>query len=188
MEIMPYYQVCNGHCKIIRDYTTGLTISMKFDGQTEQPAPFKARLTHGSPLSPILIILIGTTLITPTQVETIKTPYLDDEVTLQKAMSIVTACNDLQERLNTTVNRGHLLNIRFVPQRAELMHLIGTTSKLELNRNSEGIILTDKTIQPMEVIKSLGVLVDHRLSFCQHLAATSTKAKSMLGFISKVYK
>lgn len=183
IEIMTNYQVPNGHCKIIRDFTTGWTISMKFDGQTEQPTPFKARLTHGSPLSQILIILIGYALITPTQLESIKTPYLHDEVTLQQAMSIATACNDLQERLNTTINRGHLLNIIFVPHRAELMHLIATTSKLHLNRSREGIILEDMTILPMEVIKSLGVFVDHWLSFCQHLAATSTKTKSMLGFI-----
>lgn len=46
---------------------------------------------------------------------------------------MATARNGLQELLNSKVNRGHSLNLRFGPQKAELMDLIAMTSKLYPN-------------------------------------------------------
>lgn len=52
IQIMTYYPMPDGHCKIIQDFTRDRTISIKLYGKTEAPAPSKAGLPQGFHLSP----------------------------------------------------------------------------------------------------------------------------------------
>lgn len=127
-EIMTHFCMLKGLVSIIRDSTTDHTISMRLDSQSEELAPFKAGLPQGSPLSPTLLILYGSASTSPNHEESMETAYVDDEIMLQGARSCDQATTLLQGCLNSKVEIGARLNIRFPPDKVELMHLVATTN------------------------------------------------------------
>lgn len=89
---------------------------------------------------------------------------------LQWAKTQKYATQRLQERLDHHLLRGPTLNIRYSTLKAELMHLAASTS----TRDETPIRLYDAEVRPTNYLKSLGVWIDHRLSFKRHAAYASS--------------
>lgn len=83
------------------------------------------------------------------------------------------------------MERAKLLNIRLSPGKSELMDLIPSSSKSKQNNTSQGMDLNGTTTRPSTPIKSLGVLLDHRLTFHLHIAAASAKTRINASMITR---
>lgn len=100
-----------------------------------------------------------------------------------KSTSFVTRC--LHARLNSRTERAKLLNIRFSPGKSEPMHLIPFSSNSKPNDKDQGIDLNDSIIRPSMSNKSLGVLLDHRLTIGLHIAARCAKTRITVSMIER---
>lgn len=173
----------------IRSYLHNRTISLSFDEKVKPPKQFLAGLPQGSPLSPVLSILYSSALtlghLTSLQTEIC---YVDDEIISQGAQTTETARREQKSRLNERISRAIPLNITFAPKKCELMHMIPITSKLNPNTPEQSIRRKGKAIEPQKCLKSLGVIIDHRISFRIHVAKASNSAKKAMGMIAKVIK
>lgn len=101
------------------------------------------------------------------------------------AQKTSTARRELQRRLDERITRAIPLNISFAAKKCELMHMIPLTSKLNANTPDQSIRLYDQTIEPQKTLKSLGVVIDHRVSFRIHVAQVSSSARKTMGMITK---
>lgn len=93
------------------------------------------------------------------------TLYKVNEVMLQGARRLVFGTMVLQDQLDTRLKRAIRLNIRFSPQKAELMNLIPINSKSKPNHSERDVTLYGISIKAHKEIKSLGICIDHCLSF-----------------------
>lgn len=169
---MPRYLI-----KAVSSFTTGRSVAIFLEGKLEQLSPISAGLPQLSPLSPVLCILYASAL---SEVHATlmagETCYVDDAVLLQEATSTTLARSVMQERIDRKLTRAKELNVMYAPGKSELMHLIPKTNKLKPNEPGQGITMGPLVIQPSLAIKSLGILIDHRLSFRSHIAGASVKA------------
>lgn len=111
--------------------------------------------------------------------------YMDDEVMLQEATSLAIETMALQDQLNNRLEWAILLNVRFSPYKAEVMHLMPINSKSKPNDSGWGISLYGTTIKPQKTIKSLGIWIDQSLSFKAHATAASLGARISASTIAK---
>lgn len=97
---------------------------------------------------------------------------------LQGAKRLSFARDMLQRRLDDRIDRVSFLNIRLSGDKSEQMHMIPQSSNSSPNENSRGIRLYNTENIACNTIKSLAVIIDHRLTFRIHAAAEATKQRS----------
>lgn len=106
---------------------------------------------------------------------------------LQSAPTQKVASQILQKRPNQLVERTKLLNIRFTLKKCEIMHII-THFKALQGTDDKGINLYDTSGTPKNCIKSLGIWIDHRMSFKIHAAAADSKVRQQFAQLWRVTK
>lgn len=95
---------------------------------------------------------------------------------IQGTLSQKFANRRLQERLDERLARTPFHNIRLKPSKTEFMHLIAYTANgRSKNSNTARLCIYDSDIPPTHTIRSLGVIIDRRHSFKQHMAGASVR-------------
>lgn len=62
IEILSHFRLPSALVSTIQSFLTRPTISIRIDGEIEDPAPFQAGLPQRSPLSPVVFILYAYTI------------------------------------------------------------------------------------------------------------------------------
>lgn len=140
-EILNYFGVHYYLVKTLDSFNTDRTIYMAFDRQEEEAVPFQSGLPQGFPLSPVLFVIYTAALNTPAQQphDRHETSYVDDELMIQGATSEKGASAYLQARLDQWIKRAEVLNIKFAPGKAELMHLTHKNGAKGANQDTMAI-------------------------------------------------
>lgn len=68
------------------------------------------------------------------------------------------------------------------------MHMIVLTSKQKPNESLGAVKLYDQAILPSNIVRSLGVFIDHKLSFHIQVAAAGAKTRSLASILAKLRK
>lgn len=63
--------------------------------------------------------------------------------------------------------------------------MILMTSKLNRNTPEQSIRLNGQDIEPQKSLKSLGIMIDQRISFRTHVAKASNSTRAVMGMIAK---
>lgn len=123
-------------------------------------------LPQGSPLSPIPFVIYAAVLSPPRPQLWMRetTTYVDDEVMIQGTTSQKAGSKALQTRLDERIRRASHLNIQFVANKVELIHLVPHTNSGTGAHNTTCITLYGTPVLPKTSVKSLGVWIDDRLN------------------------
>lgn len=86
--------------------------------------------------------------------------------------------------MNSRISRALPLGLQYNPSKQELIHLQPTNSTLRLT--STRIMNGENPINSSETINLLGIIIDHRFTFRQQIAAATTKTQHLLPSLQRM--
>lgn len=150
---------------------------MRISGTNSDAFGITSGVPQGSHLGPLLFILFINDLC-----ETIQSPKLmfaDDLKFFRTISSLVECCAlqaDIDRLSNWCLLNGMELNIR----KCNVISFCRSRSKIGFDYR-----MSTTSIARVDAVRDLGVLLDSKLNFAQHIAATIAKAFAILGFIKR---
>ena len=164
---------------------------MHFDGEKTQNISIRAGVPQGSPLSPILFLLYIASLY-----ETLKAkhPHLslvgfaDDTNILAFSKSAALNVTQLQNAWHTCLQWAETRGMTFGPKKSELIHFNKGRKQwsniVKLSTLNPGG--SETIIKPKEACKFLGIWLDRKLSWDEHLKAVVKKLKTQDFALSRI--
>ena len=170
----------------ITDFLSGRKQTVVVNSAESKEAAVTSGIPQGSVLGPVLFVLFINylTLIVKNQV----CLFADDTKIFTRSES-EGATESLQEDLASLQDWSKKWSLKFHPEKCHVVKLGSTSSEAiytmsGTNEADEGfeIILTEN-----EVEKDLGVNIDSKLSFRQHIAQATAKANKVVGIIRRSF-
>ena len=132
---------------------------------------------QGSHLGPLIFVLFINDLCT--RIRSGKLLYADD-LKIFRCIASLIDCAVLQEYINKLAEWCTLNGIEVNTKKSKIISF----GRLLAQTHYEYTV-QDKTLDRVESIRDLGVLFDKKLTFSDHISATTAKAFAMLGFIRR---
>lgn len=161
----------------ILSYLTERSAFVRIHGVTSDPFVVTSGVPQGSHLGPLLFVLFANDLC-----NTIKSPkymFADDLKFFRIVTSLVDCCaiqQDIDLLMNWCLLNGMDVNVR-------KCNVISFCRKR--NTTVFDYKMSTSSINRVETVKDLGILLDSKLNFNQHVSATTAKAFAVLGFIKR---
>ena len=155
----------------LRSYLDDRTVRLRFDGEESGDIRLRAGVPQGSPLSPILFLLYIATLYKALA----KCPgllvvgFADDTNLMAFSRDVQANCRRLENAWRICEKWARSRGMEFAPQKSKLMHFTRAYKPLK-NR----VKLSSTEVMPRESARFLGVWLDRKLRWGNHL--TKTKA------------
>jgi hypothetical protein len=158
----------------VQQFLSNRTLSFSFDGQIEPPTSFSSGLPQGSPISPVLFLIMENIITEPPPTVTEKTTsYVDDISLTQISPTYQESTRRLTERSQEQALRANMIGLSLAADKYELIHLSVQNQIFDFtnqNRFPDLIIQstadnTSLRICPSDKIKILGVTIDKLLNF-----------------------
>ena len=111
---------------IVKAFLKGRTTSLLFDSQTSQPFPTETGIPQGSPLSPILFLLVISPLLEATNKEGrrgVSLGFVDDTNLVVWSPSAQRNCQLLKKTHKTCLDWARKSGASFAPDKYQLIHL-----------------------------------------------------------------
>jgi hypothetical protein len=171
----------------VKAFTSNRTLSFSCDGQIETPKHFKCDLPQGSPVLPILFLIVANIVIeppTPNPDPTVS--YIYDIGMTESGTNDIETMEKLRIRTKEQLNRAEGVGLKFAPDKSELIHCAAKGTHHDLSQEDIfPTLIIDNTngfeIRPSKQIKKLGVIIDSTLSFKQHAIQAASAMKCRLG-------
>ena len=147
-------------------------LRLAFDGQIQDFAPNRSGVPQGSPISPILFLIYIRDLFKSTSIKWIS--YADDISITAANKSIKQNVKTLQREAAKLIQLSKDCNIAFDLEKTELLHW-------EWNKTSRKETLTlpnGDVLQPLPLVKWLGIYFDANLNFKHHISVKIAKARN----------
>jgi hypothetical protein len=168
LQIMTQQKFPQYLTKWCKEFNTNRTLQFFFNHQLEPPQPYNSGLPQGSPLSPVLYMIYAGVILNPsTSPKEINTTYIDDDALVQISKSPAFISKRLNERMLERISKANPLNVKYEPQKSDLVFFRPTTSSLRQPNNT--VTIGDTIIQPKDRLKYVGVWLDSTLSFRPHI-------------------
>lgn len=137
---------------------------------------------QGSHLGPLLFILFVNDLRSFLDPEVFLSLFADD-CKIYKEISSLADCKILQDNLNKFVDYCNQFQLKLNLQKCQRITFSRSDSKVEYVYKLNG-----ESVSEVHVIRDLGVVLDSRLSFREHINFVCNKALKMLGFVFRTCK
>ena len=156
---------------------------VRANGEISDFKPVKSGVPQGSILGPVLFTIYVNDI--PSQLESIISMYADD-TKLYAAITSESSINSLKSDLKILEAWAKLMQMRFHPAKCKVMHLGKNNPKTTYQMKTEDG--TYHNLEEVEVEKDLGVEVDNKLKFSQHIQSKINKANKVLGCLKHTFK
>jgi len=155
-----------------KSFLSNRALRLSFDNKTEEFSEIVAGIPQGSPVSPIFFLIYIRDLFPG--LDSFQLSYIDDLSLSTSSTSLKKNIRVLQREVALLFARGRELAITFDVAKTELIHF---TARKE--RKERTLQLPDNTIvEHKDTIKWLGIYLDNRLSFKEHMAIRASQARS----------
>ena len=176
------YGVKGNVLKWIRSFLCHRTQKVVVCGSQSDWAEVTSGIPQGTVLGPTLFLAYINDL-----PQTTSSPIVlfADDTKAFRQINGVTDCLELQADLNKLQDWANKWQMKFHPEKCRVLRMGSNPPPFEYPM-TENNITTTLEVSPVE--KDLGVLVDHRLKFKQHITATINKGNQMLGLIRRSFQ
>ena len=169
--------------KWIEAFLSNRRQQVRANGELSAFKPVLSGVPQGSILGPVLFTLYVNDI--PAELETLISLYADD-TKIYSAITSASSIESLKSDLKKLENWAILMQMKFHPAKCKIMHLGKNNPKANYNMTaSDG---THHTLEETEVEKDLGVQVDNKLKFSQHIQTKINKANRVLGCLKHTFK
>jgi hypothetical protein len=118
-KAMPLYIV-----NWVQQFLSNRTLTFSFDGQIEPPTSFSSGLPQGSPISPVLFLIMANIITeAPPTVTEKTTSYVDDISLTQITLTYQESTQRLMERSQEQALRADMIGLSLAADKYELIHL-----------------------------------------------------------------
>jgi ribonuclease HI len=179
-----------------RAFNENHRLSFELDSRIEEPQPFRCGLPQGSPISPILFLIYANAALENADKAgaVTDTSYVDDVSIVAAAPRPNAVIDVLQKRTNEQMRHVESLRLSFALGKSELLLFLPASSNrhtdLGPSRTPQSQLQTvdltvgHNVIQPLKVLKYLGVTIDDALGFKTHAAAAAAKGVQAIRALS----
>ncbi|KAJ6785029.1 hypothetical protein PWT90_10770 [Aphanocladium album] len=152
---------------------------VRFQNTTTPSARLRCGLPQGSPISPILYILITAAIYSlPGAAQ--RYGYADDTAMLFTGDSLEDTTRQANEAIVAMESWGRGEAIHFDPAKTEIMHF---SRRPEDHKNSPIIYHGEKKIRASQSMRWLGIWLDKKLTFNHHINKWSQKARGVINHL-----
>lgn len=164
----------------LRSYLTARWAFVKIDGIKSSRFRIPSGVPQGSHLGPLLFILFTADLCGLIQSEKL---FFADDLKIFRAILSRIDCCIIQRDLDTIVKWCHANGMEVNADKCKCISFSRSRSPMQQNYE-----MASQTLERVSSIKDLGVIVDSRMNFNEHIATTTAKAFSLLGFVRRITK
>jgi len=171
--------------EIIQGFLTDRKTSLLFDGQSSPVIHTETGIPQGSPLSPILFLIFITPLIEQTNSENLPQAslgFVDDTNLVVWSPSAQRNCRTLEEIHKTCLTWAKRSGASFAPDKYQLIHL----TRRRRADTSACINIPRFDSKPQKSLKILGVWIDPKLSWKEHIQKAAEKGAKQFSALSRI--
>ena len=168
--------------KWIQSFLNNRRQRVRVNNETSEWKPVLSGIPQGSILGPILFTLYVNDI--PDKLKSIIAMYADDT----KLLSTITSDNpknDLSVDLETLEEWANMFQMKFHPDKCHVMHIGANNPRVDYTMSKEN---TRHTLEKVSVEKDLGILIDDKLKFSDHINTKVNKANQILGCLKHTFK
>src|SRR6266568_5932416 len=156
-------------------------IQLSFHGQIQEKAKIETGIPQGSPISPILFMLYLRNICRLETEGVYTLSYADDFAIIVTSNSAKTNCKKLEGIALKLMSKAEEAAISFDIGKTELIHFYNKHTTIE-----EGLKLGDTEISPKPLVRWLGIFLDLKLMFKQHIEIRILKARTAFYLIRRL--
>ena len=167
--------------KWITDFLTGRTQKVTVNGATSNTANVTSGIPQGSVLGPVLFVMYINDM--PSEVHNPIRLFADD-TKIYTVSDTAESTLSLQEDLENLQNWSNRWLLNFHPEKCHVLKLGRKKSDAEYKMNGKnGEVILEESVYE----KDLGVLIDNKLGFSEHVAHITKKANRIVGIIRRTF-
>jgi ribonuclease HI len=154
-------------CNWIECFMSCRQVQLAFDGNKQEKQKVKIGIPQKSPVSPILFLIYIRNIFSDINKINIRSPSYVDDISLNASSnSIEENCLLLEKAAEKMLQLQSQNNIQFDMEKIELIHF---HSKRTISSEDFPIQIGNKQIDPKNLTKWLGVWLDSKLNFKEHV-------------------
>jgi hypothetical protein len=165
----------------VATFLSNRKLQLCFNGQIQEKVEIETGIPQGSPISPILFLLYIRNICSLKTEGAYSLSYMDDFAITVTSNSAKSNCKKLEGIALELMSRAKEAAISFDISKTELIHFYSKRTTIE-----EGLKLGDIEISPKPLVRWLGVFLDSKLTFKQHVEIKISKAKTAFYLIRRL--
>ena len=180
--------------KWIYSFLSNRKVLLAFDGETSEIMPINIGIPQGSPISPILFAIYVRFLYdfseeSGDKKSTLESAgylsYVDDNSITISSDSHKKNCRILEQISDYLIKKGEANHIIFNHDKTELIHFFPSQS-IDLDDARFKVKIGEKEIKAQESLKWLGIYIDSKLTFKEHVIKKTLEATRVFHQIERL--
>ena len=153
-------------------------LQLAFDENKQEKTSFKIGIPQGSPVSPILFLIYIRNIFPEINIMHIRSPSYVDDIVLSYSLNFIkNNCEMLELAAEKPLQLQSQNNIQFDMDKTELIHF---HSKRIDNYQDYTVQIGNIQIEPKSLVKWLGIWLDSKLNFKEHVEKKIASATQIL--------